>query len=619
MPYEETIQGDPLQLVDFARSSQMRRRRSGVHQSVPNPILVLILGDSLCDQLEQIHTQLTSRWSSQLGALQFCYFYTDKPYKGSCSILQAKMTAAEGASGAGTLCRDTGNLQAVNRVLRAAGEHISKMPMISMNKAEIHLILPLCDPMEAFVTDIAAVAQGWMNTFGAASNDCYLYLLLPQLYNTVAEKEHACKALDQVRDGEGCGEVYSQPVLLEQLDGQPGNVRSERIFRKVILLDEVDEKYRRYNQHGERLQLLGDLIETSWSIEGYVITAGVQEAAAGPEYWLAQAADVLCGKALKDFESAEENGEIAVKPLCEAIEKAMPATMPDWQVMRTGCLFLRGRAEKVTSAMSLETVEAGVFGVAMRNAFRSWKEAVQPVEIPREVQQALEQSDADAQLETLADSLRSWADEQDEKSERPLDSLKGVSLKKELPEEEKVRQLQNFLLKNKYEQLRDRVGNARCAEIARKCADGCYDRIQELKKEAEMFEEFAEMIRETWYTLRDSFNNGKTMDVSWTDQRISMRQLRRAGAKAIRDGDPREVLSMIADCVDLGGGTQEDAVPNDPTLYCRLTILTEVNTKTYPVKTGISAGRIVKLTTIARHYNEDDVCRAFAVMKARRP
>lgn len=617
MPYEETIQGDPLHLVDFARSSQMKRRRSGVHQSVPNPILVLLLGDSLADQLEQIHTQLTSRWSSQLGALQFCYFYTDKPYQGGCSILQAKVAAPQGAAGAGALCRDTGSLQAVNRVLRDAGEHISKMPMISMSKAEIHIILPVCDPMGAFVTDIAAVAQGWMSTFGAASNDCYLYLLLSQLYNTVAEKEQACAVLDQVRDGEG-GNLYTQPVLLEQQDGQPTDVRSERIFRKVILLDDVDEKYRRYNQHGERLQLLCDLIETNWSIEGYVITAGVQEATAGPEYWLAQAADTVCGRVLQELSSTEADTELSAKPLYEAIEKAMPNTMPDWQVMHTCCLFLRGRVGRITPDMPVNTMEEGVFGTALSDAFQSWRDAVQPAEIPQAVQQALDQSDVDVRLEELADNLRAWAEEQEEKAKRPPDSVRGFKPKKELSEEDNVRQLQNYLLKYKYGQLRDRAGNTRCAQIARKCAEGCFDRIQELKKEGEMFEEFAEMVRETWYTLRDAFNNGNPMEVSWTEPLPSLRQLRRAGARAIRDGDPREALSMIADCVDLGGGAEQSSVPTDPTLYCRLTILVDANTKTYPIKTGISAGRIVKLTTIAQRYNEDDICRVFAVMKARR-
>lgn len=624
MQNDQRAQGDPLRLIEFARNRQLKRRRGAVHQSVPNPILVLVLGDNQCDQLDALYTQLTSRWSSQLGALQICYCYMGKRYEGGNPILQAEVAVAEEAAGAGCLCHCPEGMAAVNKMISQAIGKISEMPQVSMSRADIALVMGAEDPIAPLLTDIVAVARGWMDDFGTTSNESRLYLLLPQRYNTNAERMSACSTLDQIQCMEGNTEEggYEQAVMLPQADAQPRVYKSRRLLNQVILLDELDEKYRRYNQHGERLQLLGDLIETEWSIGGYILTAGVQEASAGPEYWLAQAADILCEKVLREIGNGVTGAAMDPEPLCKEIEAYVPGSMPGYaNNMGNCCLFLRGRVNQIKPSMTLEQAETGVFGSALSSAFQAWLDSVPQAHIPEKVQAILDEADSDIRLEELADRLRSWAD----KKENEIDTTpsqvtcRGFQPAEKSTEGEKVLLLRKYLLDNRYRALRNLAGNTRCAEIARKCADGCRSRIQGLKQENEEFEEFAQAIQETWYALRDAFNNGNPMKVTWTEDMPSLSAVRRAGARAIREKDPEPVLSMIADCIDLGGGAADSIVPADPPLFCRMTILLSANTKIQEIRQGISEGRVLKLTTVSDTYNEDAVCRAFALLKARNP
>ena len=134
------------QLIEFAREKQRKRCCVSVHKSVSNPIVVLVIGDKRLDELEALYTQLKSRWSGQLNALQVCYCYVKAPYTGPGQILQAKLELPDGRGGPGALCALPDTLAAVNAMMAQAIDQVSQETQVQMMQAGIHIVLSPEDP-----------------------------------------------------------------------------------------------------------------------------------------------------------------------------------------------------------------------------------------------------------------------------------------------------------------------------------------------------------------------------------------------------------------------------------------------------------------------------------------
>jgi len=593
------------QLIEFARERKRKCRRSSVHKSVSHPIIVLVIGDKQHDHLDTIYTQLSSRWSSQLKALQICYCYINTPYTGSAPILQVKLKQVD-KGGAGALCALSDTLTEVNQMMDKAIDQISKEHQVQLMQASVHIILAPEDPEGALLSDLAAVAKGRLEDFGVVTNDCKLYLLLPKIYRTEDECARVCGVMEQLREAR----TYEHAVLQPQLDAAPRVCRIERLINSVMLLDDLNENYQPYNVHGERLGLLLDLVENGWSNTGFIQTSGVCDGSVGPEYWLSQAADELCStlqeqpvRAGDDKRFQAITGEItsAAQIRRRSMEKAV----------RACCLFLPGRVGRI-ARLSLEEGETAVFGGALRAACMSWRKDLTELDLPDAVLRTVESIESVTEVDELADQLEDWVDGL-EKQPVPPEVNYCPQFSTDKGEADAAMQFRSFLWAKKYLPLAEQEERSCCADLARLCVKSCRERKGDLQAEEEDFAEFAKEIHEAWTALRDGYNDGGRLELKWIAKRPAPEALHKAGALAIRTEDASKALSMIADCVDLDGPDSESVQRDDPPLFCRIHFTAELNTRVQPITQGVSAGRVLKFAVISQEYDEEMLQRVHAL------
>lgn len=603
------------QLIDFAREKQRGRRRAGVHKSVPYPIVILVVGDKQRDLLDGLYAQLTARWSGCLGALQFCYCYIDAPYEGSSPIYQTKLDLCglekQGAGAIGDLPE---TLKAVNEVMGEVVRRISSDGQVAMQQADIHIITAPEDETEPLLSDLSAIAASRWEDFGAVRVNCRLYLLLPGEYRTDAERTRVSSMMDQLQAADA-GE-YRQEVQQPHAGVPPRVCTIQRLFNAVMLLDEMDETGRFYNSHGERLGLLVDLIENGWSGGSFLQTAGVQEGTAGPEYWLAQAVNTLCGKVLA--QTGSSGNKIEPKLAIDAIAAATKERMQGMErALSPCCLFFRGRINRV-SGMPVDEGEQAVFGHALDTAYVSWREGLPPLQVPEEVEQLLDTTDSEEETRRLADRLWGWAKECRDKAVPPPDqSCQGFHISG--TEAEKVLRFRNFLKQVKYMPQRIMDEQLCCASLAELCAERCRGRIEAIRNEQAEFAEFAQAVDQVWNILRNKYNGGIAMEADWMKEPPELARLRKSGAQAVRDGKASPVLSLVAECVELNSPPRFAACQPDLLLFCRIPITMGITTQIWRIDQGISAGRVLKLAMICDRYEEEAAQRVFMLQKARQP
>lgn len=597
------------QLIELAREKQRKRLCVGVHKSVPTPIVVLVVGDKQLADLDAIYTQLKSRWSSQLKALQVCYCYVESPYSGSNPILQAKLELPKGRGGPGALCGLTDTLAEVNEMMAKAIDQISQEAQVQMMQASIHIVLAPEDPAGALLSDLAAVAKGRLQDFGVIINDCRLYLMLPKSYQTMDECRCVCCVMDQLQGGE-----YEQAILQPQLDTAPRMCRIDKLINAVMLLDDLNENYQHYNVHGERLGLLLDLVENGWSNTGFIQTAGVREGSAGPEYWLAWATDHLCSE--RNSEDAGGKNDKKFQALTDAISAAVQASSRDAeQALRSCCLFRPGQVGRI-ARLSLDEGETAVFGGALRMVYASWRENLARPELPDAILQMVEGIESDAGLDALIRHLEDWMGDLKGRQTQTPDA-RCPQFYSDNGEAEAARRFRDTLWTEKYLPLVKKEEQEGFVKLARLCVKRCRQRKEELRVEEEEFAGFAREIQRVWFTMRDTYNDGGRLEAKWIEDPPAPGALRRAGALAFRTGDPTEVLSMVAECVDLSGTGAEDAPRAEPPLFCRIPFATDLNTRVQPITQGVSSGRVLKFAVISQEYDEAALRRVYSLKYAR--
>lgn len=597
------------QLIEFAREKQRGRRSAVVHKSVPNPIIVLVIGDKQCGYLDTLYTQLRGRWSSRLRALQMCYCYVSAPYTGGSPILQVKLELPE-TGGAGALGTRPETLAAVNGMVSQAIDQISQDPQISMRRGDIHVILAPEDPAGALLSDLSAVVKGRLEDFGFFTIDCRLYLLLPQALQSKKECGYVCGVMDQLRGAQS----YEQAVLQPQTDAPPRVCQIKRLINAVMLLDSVNENGQHYNVHGERLGLLLDLVENGWDNAGFVQTSGVREGSAGPEYWLAQALDTLCSQ--RQEENQRDEGSAVLKEVTAQIAAAAQArTGGVGRALRACCLFRPGQLGRARQ-LTLEELETAVFGGALRSAFSAWRSGLDAPELPQAVLDAVDGINSQAGLDGLVRQLDGWVRECEIRRERPLESRR-VNLAFEGDEAEDAARLRACLYQEKYLPLAEEEKQSCCAELAGLCKKYCLERKEELRGEEADFAAFAKEVRQVWTALRDAYNDGRKLELTWTGSRPAPGALRRACAEAFRREDPAQVLAMAADCVDLSGEDTQGARCADPPLFCRIPFAIGLNTWVRPITEGVSSGRVLKFAVLCQEYDEEMLQRVHVLKKAR--
>lgn len=598
------------QLIEFAREKQRKRRSGGVHKSVTSPIVVLVMGDKQLDGLDTLYTQLTSRWSGQLKALQVCYCYVKTPYTGSNPILQVKLELPD-EGGPGAICALPDTLAAVNDMMGQAIDRITQEAQVQMMQAGIHIILAPEDPAGMLLSDLAAVAKGRLEDFGVVINDCRLYLMLPKSYQTRQEYGQVCGVMDQLQKAVR----YEQAVVQPQRDSAPRMYRIDRLINAVMLLDDLNENYQHYNVHGERLGLLLDLLENGWTNMGFVQTAGVRDGSAGPEYWLAQAADQLCSARQAGGKSvgAEERFQTVMKELTAA---AQGRTQGLDQALRACCLFRPGQVERV-ARLPLDEGEAAVFGGALRAAYQSWLAALAALELPDAAARLVDDIESDAELDALIGRLEGWVSDLEEQPPQLPADARCPQFYSDRGEAEAVARLRDALWTGKYLPLVRQEEWDCSAKLAHLCAKRCRQRKENLRTEEEEFAGFAKEVRQAWLTLRDAYDNSRRLEPKWIGKPPSSGALRRAGALAFRTGDPTEALSMAAECVDLSGTEAGDAPRADPPLFCRILFTNDLNTRIQPITQGVSTGRVLKFAVISQEYEEEALQRVYALKYAR--
>lgn len=597
------------QLIEFAREKQRGRRSAVVHKSVKDPIVVLVLGDKQQQYLDTLYTQLCGRWSSRLQALQVCYCYVDAPYTGANPILQTRLELPA-ASGAGAICALPETLAAVNGMAGQAIERISHDPQISMRRGNIHVVLAPEDPAGMLLSDLVAVFKSRLEDFGFFTLDCRLYLLLPWSFQTQRECEWVCGVLDQLREAQ----EYDQPVLQPQVDAAPRQCRIERLINAVMLLDSVNENGQHYNVHGERLNLLLDLVEHGWDNSGFLQTAGAREGSAGPEYWLAHALDTLCARQQEPV-TREESSEM-FKAVSEAITEATQQRTGGLdRALRACCFFRPGQTGRLRQ-LSVEDAETAVFGSALRSAYAGWQKNLEMSELPPAVRELLDRVSSETQLETLMGQLEQWLKECEITQARPAQEQR-LNLSLTGNDVEDAARLRGYLYKEKYLPLADRERQSFNTHLVSQCRKYCLNRKEELRSEEADFEEFARGVRQTWITLRDAYNDGREMELTWIDRQPEPSTLRKACALALRSGDPTQVLSMAADCVDLSGNANSGARCADPPLFCSIPFTMGLNMRLKTIEEGVSSGRVLKFAVLAQEYDEEMLQQVHVLKKAR--
>ncbi len=595
------------ELIDFAREKQRGRRYKSIHKSVPNPIMVIVLGDSLGDSIDFLYKQLSRRWSSQLDAFQVCYCYIDKPYSGNTPVIQARLgVPEEGKSGAGTLCLMPEALSAVNDMACEAIKN-SRGPGVTMSRADIHIILAPEDPLQAFATDVAAVAYGRFRGLGAMDIECRLYFMLPMDLETKAEKSNMRAAIRQLEAA--AFEKYSEEVLIQK-DAPPERCSIDRMVNYVMLLDEMNEHYQMYNAHGERLVLLADLIENGWNSSGFIQSAGVQDGVAGPEYWLAQAADTLCVKVMED----RSRNKARFKDICEEIMRLSGLRMEGVDKALEGCcLFNPGQVFRISDMDSSEA-EALVFGRALEYAYNCWLKQLPELQITDSLKEMLDEAESRESLMQLSKKLSEWAENCDRGRTSAL-SAKCQGLPRSGNEAECARRFRTFMLQVKY-QPRCKAEEQGCyVRLADMCAKYCREQGEIIRSEREAFASFAEEAREAWLRLKEKYNEGRVMPLKWIDERPRLSELRRLGAEAADGGDPRGFLSLVADCVDLGQNNEDGIAIPEPPVCCRLTVALGLPTWIDKIEDGAAKGHVIKTIVISDRYEDKDMKRVFVFNK----
>ena len=594
-------------MIDYARDNQRTRRRGNVHQAIQGPTVVLVVGDQPTEQLDRMYVQIASHWSSALGGLQMCYCYTSQPYTGESRIHQEKLESPT-ASGAGALCTVPDTLKRVNGMIEKALECMSNEAGLALIRAQIHIVADPSSDAAALVTDLAAVCRSQMEELGALGAQCRLYLLLPDSLKSQKEKENVAGLVAQLpvlKDG-----PYEQTVAQRMCDEQPRPFQCGRMVSTVLLLDEWNENYQRCNRHGERLQLLGDLIENATPMSAFLQTAGVQESVAGPEYWLAHAMDDLCRKALADnaqFSSAEDR---------QAMEKALEQTAADGmggmgQALDACVLFRMDAPFQKLQTMTRDDAERSVFGSTLEQAYGGWLKRLSGAEIPQELQSVIGRIVSGEKLQDLADWFEEKAESYETNAAIVIQEEKcGFSVGGAKNPAEAARNFRAYLRQTKYEEYCHRDRYRLCAQLARRCAALCAERIEALRTEREDFGEFAQAMQQAWISQRDGYNGGNALEVRWVGKEPSLAQLRAAGAQAVRTKNAAPVFDLVAGEVDLSGSHVPAGTAVQPLLCCRMTIALGMSTTNLPIQQGLSAGRVLRFAEL------DSIDRAFLIHKA---
>ena len=283
--------------------------------------------------------------------------------------------------------------------------------------------------------------------------------------------------------------------------------------------------------------------------------------------------------------------------------------------MQSCCLFRRGQVGRIARS-PLDDGEAAVFGSALHTIYASWKESATESEIPGAILQIVEAVESDAGLDALIEHLESWAAKLEEQP-LPRPKLYCPQVPSDRGEAEAARYFRDILWTEKYQPLMKQEEQDCCAKLARLCVRRCRLRKEELSSEEEEFAGFAEAIKRVWYDLRKAYNDSGKLEPKWIGKRPTSGALRKAGALAYRTGDPTEVLSMVAECVELGGTEEKGAPRADPVLFCRIPLASNLATYTKPITEGISAGCVLKFAVVSQQYDEEAVRRVHALNYAR--
>ncbi len=595
------------QLIDYARDNQRTRRRGSVHQPVPGPIVVLVVGDQPGEQLDRMYVQIASHWSSALSGLQMCYCYTSQPYTGTGPIHQEKLEIPA-AAGAGALSAVPDTLKRVNGMLEKALERMSDEAGLALMRAQIHVVMdPSCNAAP-LVTDLIAVCRSQMEELGAMGAQCRLYLMLPDSLKSQQEKENVAGLVAQLPAMNG--EPYDQVVAQRACDAQPRAYQCSRLVNTVLLLDEWNENYQRCNRHGERLQLLGDLIENASPMGAFLQTAGVQDSSAGPEYWLAHAMDDLCQKALTEstlYSTAEDR-----QTLEKTLEQAAVDGMRGMEQALDSCVLFRMDAPfRRLQTMTRDEAEKSVFGSSLELTYRGWVKRLAQAEIPPTVSGVIEQITSDQKLKDLADWFLQKASEYESGTavsaqETPC----GFSVGNAKNATEAARNFRTYLRQTKYEECCRRDRYRICAQMARRCAAICTERIEALRTEREDFGEFAQAMSQAWISQRDGYNGGNAINVRWTGEIPDLAAVRRAGAQAVRTGKAAPAFDLVAGVVDLSGSHVPGGAVVQPLLSCRMTITMGINSTKAMIEHGLSAGRVLRFAEL------EAIDRSFLIHKA---
>ncbi len=645
------------QLIEIARDKQQRRRRTSVHKGVPCPILLLVVGDGLAPRLDQLYQQVSSRWSSSLTGLQVCYCGC-RPYAGSAPVLQMRFsgqpaaeqkeprpsvqsdfiqqleacgqkagpacapnqkTAAEPAADQGPLPQDAlrqspALLRQFNQMIAQAVAAMSRTPRLAMNRAYIHVILQPQSPLAPLVTDMIAVAQGHLESYGAMAIDCRLYLMLPDRIATEGEKNSIRAFLEQlpVLDGQ----PYDRPVLQLQQNGPFESYKTGRLVQSTMLLDEWNELVQRYDLHGERLQLLGDLIEMPEWISGcFLQTVGVQETHAGPEYWLAAAANQLCELARQELQGS---AGLELAELQQAIEKLSAKQLEGMErAFENCCLYLPFQPAQLQRC-DVEQAERMIFGRGMEETYRQWLESRRFRQLPDELDKMLQEVCSIEALDQLSHELDGWANQLEKQPTAWQVSADRVPSGNVATMDAAAQLVRRFIVQRKYMALREQDCRQLEMEAARLCAEACRRRAARLERQQQIVEEITQELQPVWYQLRDAFNDGSQLQVQWLGQMPGPGFLRQKVAEAGEDMEActKNFLEAVADRVDLNG--REVTSTGEPPMCCRFTIVMSKQPTRRNITEGISAGRTLCFVALSNdHFAESDAGKSFLLNQAR--
>lgn len=623
-----------------------------MHKGVPCPILLLVVGDGLAPRLDQLYQQVSSRWSSSLTGLQLCYCGF-RPYAGKAPVLQMTFPSrpqtpqppqepAEGQSEFArqleacgqkigpapqadpapsqdpleedALRRSPELLRQLNRMLAQAVAAMSRTPRLAMNRACIHVILQPQSPLSPLVADMIAAAQGHLESYGAMAIDCRLYLMLPDRIGTEGEKESIRAFLDQLPLLDG--QPYDRPVLQLQQDGPFVRYKTGRLVQSVMLLDEWNELVQRYDLHGERLQLLGDLIENpNWISGCFLQTVGVQETHAGPEYWLAAAASQLCSQARQELGGS---GGLELAELQQAMEKLAAGQLEGMErAFEACCLYLPFQPAQLRNC-DAEQAERLLFGRSMEAAYRQWLESRRFRQLPGQLEEMLEKVCSIEALDRLGRELDGWANQLEKQPSAWQVSADRVPAGNAATMDAAAQLVRRFVVQRKYMPMREQDSRRLEMELARLCAEACRSRAARLERQQQILEEITQELQPVWYQLRDSFSDGTQPQVQWLGQMPGPGFLRQKVAEAGEDpaACARNFLEAVADRVDLNG--REVDGTGEPPMCCRFTIVMHRQPVRRNITEGISAGRTLCFAALSGdHFTESDAGKSFLLNQAK--